>query len=66
MAKIIKYHMKTISEDGTEIQGATVSMPYSEANMAIAEAEAFGEVTVTDDGTPEPVAEPRAGASRVH
>ena len=54
MAKIIKYHMKTISEDGTEIQGAAVSMPYSEANMAIAEAEAFGEVAVTDDGTPEP------------
>lgn len=51
MAKIIQYHMKSIAEDGVELQGAAVSMPWSEANLAIAEAEAFGEVTVTDDGT---------------
>lgn len=54
MAKIIQYHLKTIMEDGAERQGAACSMPYSEQNLAIAEAEAFGEVTVTDDGTPEP------------
>lgn len=51
MAKIIAYHMKTISEDGVETKGAACSMPYSEENLKIAQAEAFGEVTVTDDGT---------------
>ena len=30
------------------------TIPYTEANMAIAEAEAWGEITVEDDGKPEP------------
>ena len=30
------------------------TIPYTEANMAIAQAEAFGEITVEDDGQPEP------------
>lgn len=45
-----------IAEDGTEQRletFATVSLPYSEENLKIAQAESFGEVTVTDDGTPE-------------
>ena len=30
------------------------TIPYTEENMAIAQAEAFGEITVEDDGQPEP------------
>lgn len=56
MAKIIQYYMKSVDEDGAETQGLSCTLPWSEANLAIAEAEAFGEVTVTDDGAPEPEA----------
>lgn len=49
--EIIKYHLNYDGEQGPEC-----TMPYSEANMAIAEAEAYGEIAVEDDGTPEPVA----------
>lgn len=63
--KFIKYFLKTPTNTGTAeapvweyTQGPECTMPYSEANMAIAEAEAYGEVTVEDDGQPEPVAEP--------
>lgn len=54
MAKIIQYYLKLVTEDGTETQGPACTLPWSDANLAIAEAEAFGEVTVTDDGLPEP------------
>lgn len=61
MAKIIKYNLKTQINTGTErepvweyVQGPKCSMPYSESNMAIAEAEAYGDITVEDDGQPEP------------
>ena len=61
--KIIKYHLKNKINTGTqsdpvweETQGAECFIQYSEANMAIAEDEAFGEVTVEDDGQPEPEA----------
>lgn len=52
--KIIKYYLKTIDENGEAVQGPECSMPYSEENLALAESEAFGEVTVKDDGLPEP------------
>ena len=63
--KLIKYFLKTPINTGTVkepvleyVQGPECTMPYSEANMAIAEAEAYGEITVEDDGQPESVAEP--------
>ena len=49
--EIIKYHL-----DYDRVQGPECTMPYSEANMSIAEAEAYGEIAVEDDGQPEPVA----------
>ena len=63
--KIIKYNLIAKVNTGTEEapvweerKGPECSMPYSEANLALAEAEAFGEVTVEDDGQPEPTQEP--------
>ncbi len=63
--KTIKYSLKTRINTGTEEapiweerQGPACSMTYSEANMAIAEAEAFDEVTIEDDGQMEPEAQP--------
>lgn len=64
--RYIKYHLKTkvntaplgeapVWEDA---KGPECTLPYSEVNLALAKAEAFGEVTATDDGTPEPVPEP--------
>ena len=47
--KKIKYYLNV---EGTA--GPQCVLPYSEENMALAEAEAFGEVTVEDDGAPEP------------
>lgn len=51
--KIIKYHLKDKVNTGTlespiweEIQGPECAMQYSEENMAIAQAEAFGEITI--------------------
>lgn len=59
--KIIKYQLMTEVNRGTTAEPnveqvfSTVSMPYTEANYAIAQSEAYnGEVTVEDDGTPEP------------
>lgn len=59
--KTIKYYLKYKINTGTEenpvweeTQGPECSMQYSEANMAIAQAEAYGEITVEDDGQPEP------------
>ena len=54
--KIIQYHLKIIDENGEAVQGLACSMTYSEANLRIAEAEAFGAVSVEEDGTPEPEA----------
>lgn len=52
--KIIKYNLCTELPDGSETLNA-VEMPWSEANEAIAKAEAKdGKYTVTDDGTPAP------------
>ena len=50
MAKIIHYNLAVIDENGETAQGPECSMPYSEENLALAEAEAFGAVTVGDDG----------------
>ena len=59
--KIIKYFLTDKINTGTaeapvweETQGPECVMPYSEANMAIAQAEAYGEIAVEDDGQPEP------------
>lgn len=52
--KIIKYDLATILPDGSEVLNG-VEMPWSEANEAIAKAEAHGgQYTVEDDGTPAP------------
>lgn len=64
--KIIKYHLKTrvntapLGEEPVweDAQGAACTMPYTEENLEIAKAEAFGEVEVVDEGAPEPVLEP--------
>lgn len=59
--KIIKYQLATEINHGTpeepdiETVLSAVTMPYTEANYAIAQAEAYqGEITVEDDGQPEP------------
>lgn len=59
--KIIKYQLATEINRGTpeepniETVLSNVSMPYTEGNYAIAQAEAYqGEITVEDDGQPEP------------
>lgn len=56
MAKYIKYNLKTRINTGTgqglvwtDAPGPECSMPYSEDNLAIARAEAYGEVTVVPD-----------------
>ena len=52
--KNIKYNLCTILPDGSEVLNG-VEMPWSEANEAIAKAEAKdGKYTVTDDGKPDP------------
>ena len=52
--KIIKYDLATILPDGSEVLNG-VEMPWSEANEAIAKAEAHGgQYTIEDDGTPAP------------
>ena len=63
--KTIKYNLKTRINTGTkespvweDREGPECSMPYSEANLAIAQAEAFGEVNIEDDGQTEPEAQP--------
>lgn len=59
--KIIKYQLATEINRGTpeepdiEVSIAAVSMPYTEANYQLALSEAYqGEVTIEDDGQPEP------------
>lgn len=59
--KIIKYQLATEINHGTpeepdiEMVLSGVTMPYTEANYAIAQAEAYqGQITVEDDGQPEP------------
>ncbi len=59
--KIIKYQLATEVNHGTpeepdiETVLSGVTMPYTEANYAIAQAEAYqGQITVEDDGRPEP------------
>lgn len=59
--KIIKYQLATEINHGTpeepdiETVLSGVTMPYTEANYAIAQAEAYqGQITVEDDGRPEP------------
>lgn len=59
--KIIKYQLATEVNHGTpeepdiETVLSGVTMPYTEANYAIAQAEAYqGQITVEDDGKPEP------------
>lgn len=56
MAKVIRYYLKTADKDGVEVRGAEASIPYSEGNLSVAEKEAYGEITVEDNGTPEPEA----------
>ena len=58
--KIIKYNLKVQLNIGTELYpiwedtpGPECTMPYNEANLSLAEAEAYGEVTIEDDGQPE-------------
>ena len=59
--KILKYKLATEINRGTEeepdieVSIAAVSMPYTEANYQLAQAEAYqGQVTIEDDGQPEP------------
>lgn len=59
--KIIKYQLATEINHGTpeepdiETVLSSVTMPYTDANYAIAQAEAYqGQITVEDDGQPEP------------
>lgn len=59
--KNIKYQLATEINRGTpeepniETVLSNVSMPYTEGNYAIAQAEAYqGQITVEDDGQPEP------------
>ena len=63
--RIIKYRLATEVNHGTpeepdiETVLTGVTMPYTEANYAIAQAEAFqGQITVEDDGKPEPEPKP--------
>ena len=59
--KILKYKLATEINHGTpekpdiETVLSGVTMPYTDANYSIAQAEAYqGEITVEDDGQPEP------------
>ncbi len=55
--KIIKYQLATkIGLGGVmAVTLSSVTMPYTDANYAIAQAEAYqGQITVEDDGQPEP------------
>lgn len=63
--KILKYKLATEINHGTpelpdiETVLSGVTMPYTEANYAIAQAEAYqGQITVEDDGKPEPEPKP--------
>ena len=60
--KRIYYTLKSTIENGTElqeVQGASVSLPYSEDNLELAKQEAWnGEYHIEDDGEPEPTKTP--------
>ena len=63
--KIIKYQLATEINYGTpeepdiETVLSGVTMPYTEANYAIAQAETYqGQITAEDDGKPEPEPNP--------
>ena len=63
--KIIKYQLATEINRGTPEESdietvlSGVTMPYTETNYAMAQAEAYqGQITVEDDGQPEPEPEP--------
>lgn len=59
--KIIKYQLATeINLSGVRaVTLSGVTMPYTDANYAIAQTEAYqGQITVEDDGQPEPEPEP--------
>ena len=66
--KIIKYQFMTEVNHGTEEEPNIVQTFYPckircsdsnlEANLALAKAEAYGEVTVDDDGQPDPAETP--------
>lgn len=59
--KIIKYQLATKIDLGgvMAVTLSGVTMPYTDANYAIAQAEAYqGQITVEDDGRPEPEPEP--------
>lgn len=58
--KIPGYTIET-DRDGNETNMETLAevyMPYSEENLALAKASAFGEVEVVEDGMPEVIPEP--------
>ena len=58
--KYIHYDMQ-ISNDGDEVKLSAARLSYSEANLEIAQKEAYnGAYTIEDDGQPEPVVEPTA------
>lgn len=59
--KKIKYYLKVQNNTGTEdapvwedAAGPLCILPYSVENLAAAEAESFGAVSIEDDGIPEP------------
>ena len=57
MAKVIKYNLCTVTEEGEEIL-SPVEMGWNERNEETARMEAYnGEYTIEDDGLPEPEAE---------
>lgn len=57
MAKVIKYNLCNVTEEGEEIL-SPVEMGWNERNEETARMEAHnGEYTIEDDGLPEPEAE---------
>jgi hypothetical protein len=60
--KKLKYNLATIINVGTDnetVMLSHVELPYSEANQAIAQQEAYGgKYEIYDDGLPEPVLQP--------
>ena len=64
--KIIKYQLATEINRGTpekpdiETALSAVTMPYTEANYALAQQEAYqGQITVEENGEPEPAPSPQ-------
>lgn len=53
----IKYIMKVSTDDGFDSAGPICTLPYSESNMELAKTEAYGEITVYDDGKAEEIDE---------